>query len=1037
MLSKIIDYSIRFRRAIIVLIVLGIGWSVYSISHSPLDAIPDISDPQIIIYTKWQRSAQILESEITSPLVRSLLGTKGIRSIRGMSYLGYSFVYVIMENNANVEKMRHKVIERINSVRHKLPRDADIEVGPEASSMGWIYQYALVDKDKTYDLRELLTLQENQIKIALESIPGVAEVANIGGLTKQYQLKIYPSLLAETGISLKKLVSVLKSTSHEIGGRILEVTNRDYQIKGSININNIDQIESMVVGYSKKGNPVQIRDIGYIQVGYDLRRGIADLNGDGEVVGGIIIAQKGENVVDLVRQINRKLKEIKKNIPTGIEIVSTYDRSTLIHKTLSTFFKTLVYEFLVVIVVMALFISHYRVVIAPVLVLILGILFTAIPLYLLGQTINLFSLAGLFLAMGEMADATIVVVENSVSELEKRDRVSDKEKRDIILKTMLKMGKPLFFSLLIIMISFLPIFFLEAQEGRLFDPLVYSKTFAMTFSTLLTFIFLPGLTFILLRTKGYGQVKGFNNILMRSYSFLLKIVLRYKYHVIIINFIIFIISIPLFWSIEKTFMPTFEEGSILYMPTTLPGLPAKEAGWVLQQMDKKLKAFPEVKTVFGKLGRADTSTDPAPFTMIETTILLKAKSKWRSGMTMEKLIKEMDQKMKIPGFVNAWTQPIRGRIDMQTTGIQTPVGIKVIGENIEQIEVLGRKIETLLKDFTGTRSIISERISDGYFIDVQFDMDKLAHLGIPADEALLYVQFALGGENVAWIRHKRSLIPLNIQYAVDYINTIEKIGRLMVIAPNGDVALLSKLAILKVKKLPEMVRHEDGFLTGYIYINLENEVSPITYVEKAKELLSAKLGLPDGYRLEWSGQFEYQLRAERRLFIIIPLVLLSIFILLVFTFKSFVEALLIMLSIPFALVGGVWLQWFLGYPMTIAVWIGYIALYAVAVQTGIIMIIFLRQSFKQKSMEGQIGPKEIEMATIDGAVLRLRPKLITVCTTILSLFPILLSSGSGMEIMKPIATPMVGGMITSSIHVLFLTPCLFAISKEIMVKRTK
>ncbi len=1037
MLTKIIDYSIRFRRAIIFLIILGSGWSVYSISHSPLDAIPDISDPQIIIYSKWQRSAQLLESEITSPLVRSLLGTKGIRSIRGMSYLGYSFVYVIMENNVSLEKMRHHIIERINTVRNKLPGDADIEVGPEASSMGWIYQYALVNKDKNYDLRELLALQENQIKIALESVPGVAEVASIGGLTKQYQLKIYPSLLAETGISLKKLISVLKSTSHEIGGRILEVTNRDYQIKGSININNIDQIESMVVGYSKKGNPVQIRDIGYIQVGYDLRRGIADLNGDGEVVGGIVIAQKGENVIDLVSQINKKLKEIKKSIPTDIEIVSTYDRSTLIHKTLSTFFKTLAYELLVVIVVMALFIRHYRVVLAPVLVLVLGILFTAIPLYLLGQTINLFSLAGLFLAMGEMADATIVVVENSVSELEKRDRITDKEKREIILKTMLKMGKPLFFSLLIIMISFLPIFFLEAQEGRLFDPLVYSKTFAMTFSTLLTFIFLPGLIFVLLGAKGYRGTKGLNDILTRSYRSLLKIVLRYKYHVITINFIIFIVSIPLFWSIEKTFMPRFEEGSILYMPTTLPGMPAKEAGWVLQQMDKKLKAFPEVKRVFGKLGRADTSTDPAPFTMIETTILLKAKSKWRSGMTIKKLIKEMDHKMKIPGFVNAWTQPIKARIDMQTTGIQTPVGIKVIGENIEQIEILGRKVESLLKDLTGTRSIISERISEGYFIDVQFDTDKLAHLGIPSDEALLYVQFALGGDNVAWIRHKRSLIPLSVQYTVDYINTIEKIGRLMVIAPNGDAAPLSELATIKVKKLPEMLRHEDGFLTGYIYINLEDEVSPMTYVEQAKQLLSEKLELPDGYRLEWSGQFEYQLRAERRLYIIIPLVLLSIGILLVFTFKSFVEAILILLSIPFALVGGVWLQWALGYPMTIAVWIGYIALYAVAVQTGIIMIIFLRQSFNQKLMTGKMSPTDIETATIDGAVLRLRPKLITVCTTILSLFPILLSSGAGMEIMKPIAAPMVGGMITSSIHVLFLTPCLFAITKEIMAKRTK
>ncbi|KMP10738.1 hypothetical protein UZ36_06745 [Candidatus Nitromaritima sp. SCGC AAA799-C22] len=1032
MLTSIINYGVQYRRAVVFLIIGAAFLSIYAIKNSPLDAIPDISDPQIIIYSKWPQSSHLLEKEITRPLIRSLSGVKGVRTIRGMSYLGYSFVYVILESGADPESVKGETTERLNSIRPKLPANAQIEIGPLASSMGWIYQYALVDDDNSYDLRELRLIQEERIKFALETVEGVAEVATVGGLEKQYQLKVYPPLLAESGISLKKLVSAMKSTSDEAGGRVLEVNNRDYQIRGSASAESIDQVESMVIGYSRENKPVQVKDIGYIQVGYDLRRGITDLNGDGEVVGGIVVIEQDENVLRVMKRIRKKLDEIQKNLPAGINIVTAYDRSTLIRNAISTFFKTLAYEFAVVILVMVLFLKNHRTIVAPVLILLLGTLFTSIPLYAFHQTLNLFSIAGLFLAMGEMADATIVMVENCVSELAMKGNTNATLRRQVILKSVNRMARPLFFSLLIIIVSFLPVFFLGSMEGKLFDPLAYSKTFAMFLSTLLTFVFLPALILTMFGGKPTHPTGGSNGFLLKCYRPVLKAVLKFKFSFIFLNFLILILTVPVLLKFEKAFMPTLNEGSILYMPTTLPGLPGREAGWILQQIDKKLKKFPEVKTVFGKLGRADTATDPAPFTMIETTITLQPKSEWRSGMTIKRLIEEMNSEMKVPGFANAWTQPIRARVDMQTTGIQTQIGLKVKGDDLEKIEAIAKKIEALLTSFPNTQSVLAERISDGYFIDVEFNYDKLARRGIPIDEALLYVRYALSGENAAWIKQKDRLVPLSIQYAFDYIDTVEKIGNLLVVTPEDKIIPLSDVASVKVKRLPEMIRNEDGLLTGYIYMDIAGTEAG-AYVQRVDQFLSDNLTLPSGYLLEWTGQFRHERAARKKLLIIVPVTLLVIFGLLKFTFRSIIDSILIMFSIPYALVGGIWLQWFMGYPMTVAVWVGYIALYAVAVQTGIIMVIFLRQAMEEKLRQNQSNTaEEIEAALIEGSVLRLRPKLMTVCTTILSLMPVMLSSGSGLEIMKPIATPTVGGMITSTIYVLFLIPCLFAASLQLL-----
>ncbi|VAX18959.1 Cobalt-zinc-cadmium resistance protein CzcA; Cation efflux system protein CusA, partial [hydrothermal vent metagenome] len=706
MLPTIINGSIRYRKVIGALMALGMALSVYAIKNSPLDAIPDISDPQIIIYSKWSRSSQLLETKITRPLIRSLSGMKGVRTVRGMSYLGYSFVYVIMENDADKGMVKDGVNDRLNSIRPKLPPDAQIEIGPQASAMGWAYQYVLVDSDNSHDLREIHRIQQERVKTTLESVEGVAEVATVGGLTKQYQLKIYPPLLAQTGVSLKQLVSALKSIFDEVGGRLLEVNNRDYQIRGIAKAENIDQVESAVIGYSRDGSPVRIKDIGYIQVGYDLRRGIADFNGIGEVVGGIVIIEQDKNVLTVIKRVKEKLKGIEKTLPEGISIVTVYDRSPLINGAIFTFFKTLAYELAVVILVMALFLKTGRTVVAPALVLLFSVLFSFSLLYLFHQTLNLFSIAGLFLAMGEMADATIVMVENCASELAAKRPVSGAERRRIIIESVINMARPLFFSLLIIIVSFLPVFFLGAREGKLFDPLAYSKTFAMFVSTLLTFVFLPALILAIFGGKRPAPIAKANGFALKWYERSLGIVLKFKYLFLALNILILIATFPVMMSFGKTFMPELDEGSILYMPTTLPGLPAKEAGWILRRIDEKLKNFPEVEKVFGKLGRADSATDPAPFTMIESTITLRPKKEWRPGMTIKRLIREMDDEMKIPGFVNAWTQPIRARVDMQTTGVQTPVGLKVKGADLEEIETIAKKIETVLRQFPNTKSVI-------------------------------------------------------------------------------------------------------------------------------------------------------------------------------------------------------------------------------------------------------------------------------------------------------------------------------------------
>ncbi len=1025
-MTRIIRTLIRYRVFVWALVITGVIFSGYSLWTASLDAIPDISDPQIVVYAKWPRSPQLLETEVTEPLTRALLGSPGIQSIRGSSHMGYAFIYIILNDPKEREEVRRLVVDRINSIRSQLPADAVLTLGPNASSMGWIYQYAVIDREKTHDLRELRLINEGQIKPALQTVPGVAEVASVGGLEKQYQLKLFPPLLAKSGITLKELVGSLQNVFQEAGGRMIEVTNRDYQLRGVINSEDVQKLEFLVVGRTREGSPVYLKDVGYLQVGYDQRRSIVDLDGEGEVVGGIAIMEQDQNVLKVTRALNQKLGQIRAALPKGVELVVAYDRSAWIWATLKEFFKTLAIELAVLVGVTFLFLRNFRTSLGPIAILLLSTLFTALPLAGLHQTINLFSLAGLCIAIGEIADATIVIVENCTAELSQHHGLTLFEKEDVLVRSIVSVAKPLTFSLLIILASFLPVFFLEQREARLFDPLAYSKTFAMAFSTVLTLFVLPLIVMWIFKNHGVHARSFQESAPVRWYRNALRRVIQYRYAFTAAGLLTLVPAAFLLSRFPKDFMPDTDEGSILYMPTTLPGLPNREAGWIVEQMDKKLKSFPEVERVFGKIGRADTSTDPAPLTMIETTILLKPHSAWRQGMTKDRLVAEMDRALETIGYVNAWVQPIRARVMMQTTGIQTPVGIKVKGPEISQVESLSQQIEKLLREVPGTKSVIAERISEGYYVDVRYDLERMAKHGVTVDEAMMTVRYAIGGDNIVGVKQTDgTTVPLALQYSPEYTDTLQKLKTVPVVTGNGGSVRLEDIADVGVRKMPEMIRNDNGDLAGYVFIDLQG-VTASDYVERARQYLAHNLNLPSGYSVEWTGVHEYADAARARLRIIVPLTLLIIVGLLIVAFRSVSESLLIMLSVPFAMVGGVFLQRILGYSMTTAVMVGYISLFAVAVQTGVIMVVFIRHALEKRTDDQSY----IE-AVIDGSALRLRPKLMTVAAVILSLIPVLVSTGPGIEIMKPIAAPSIGGMVTSSLHVLFMTPCLFVIVEDI------
>ena len=856
MIASIIEGVLRWRLVVGLLLAVGIGLSLYAIRTAPLDAIPDISDPQIIVYAKWPRTPELLETEVTEPVIKSLAGSPDIQAIRATSHMGFSFIYVILRDESQRAQVRQLVVDRINAIRPQLPPDALVTLGPNASSMGWIYQYALVDKERTRDLRELRLLNENQIKPALQTVPGVAEVASVGGLEKQYQLKVFPPLLAATGISLRQLVTTLQGAFQEAGGRTIEVTNRDYQIRGVVNNDNIDSLELMIIGRAPDGKPVHLKDIGYIQVGYDQRRSIADLDGNGEVVGGIVVMEQRQNVLAVTDALVQKLAEITPSLPEGVEIVTTYDRSNLIWSTLEHYFATLISELIIVILVTALFLRNPRTVVAPVAVLLLGVLYTFMPLAAFNQTINLFSLAGLFIAIGEMVDATIVIVENCTAELAARPGASPAERRQIILRSIANVARPLFFSLLIILASFLPVFFLGEKEGRMFDPLAFSKTFAMAFSTVLTLVLLP-IIIVWVFKKGDVKPQGTRELaFVDLYRRGVRGAIRHRYAFLGVNVLLLIAAVVMANGFRKDFMPQMEEGSILYMPTTLPGVPAREAGWILQQIDKKLAAFPEVQRVFGKLGRADTATDSAPVSMIETTILLKPQAEWRPGMTKERLVAEMDAAMKIVGYVNMWVQPISARVVMQDTGISDACRHQDQGQRH--------------RDDRGHRAADRDRAPgvSGHPIG-----DRRAHI------VRLFHRCAIRSRSPGRrrnqcrrshadraLRHRRRQRGRNQGTQLNDARPVERavFARISRFAGEGSqhaggrgrrfLGHAGRDRRRTGRNLPEMIRNDNGTLAGYVYVYLTNDVSPTDYVADAQPFLAQTLDLPAGYSLEWTGR---------------------------------------------------------------------------------------------------------------------------------------------------------------------------------------
>lgn len=1016
---------LRHQAAVLALLAGAVLLSVFAAWRAPLDAIPDIADPQVVVYAKWPRSPQLLESEVTGPLVEALRGVHGVQAVRGTSHMGYSFIYLILRKARDRDDVARAVGERIATLRARLPDDATVTVTPNASGVGWIYQYALVDESGGRDLRELRLLNESTVRPALQAVDGIAEVATLGGLESQVQIRLYPPLLAARGLTLRDVMESVGDSLDETGGRTIDLTNREYQLRGRLDTGTIDDLERLVVGRDRIGRAVTVRELGYVQQGYDVRRGIADLDGTGEVVGGIVIMSPGRNVLGVTRLLTDRIRELHSTLPAGLKVVPTYDRSELIEQTLKGFSLTLLYELLVIVVVVLLFLRNLRAAVVPIAILILATAFTVLPLAAFGQTINLLSLAGLAIAMGEMVDATIVIVENSSAELQARGDVTPAERIDVIVRSMATVVRPLLFSLLIILASFVPIFFLGEREARLFDPLAFTKTAAMAFSTLLTVILLP---ILIVRTfRGAPQQKAAvrENRGAALYRTMLRQVLRYRYAMVGVGLMAMVPALLLLKGFRSDYMPELEEGSVLYMPTTLPGVPVREGAWVLQQMDQRLKAIPEVARVFGKMGRADTGTDPAPVTMIETTVLLHPQSTWRAGLTKDQLVAQMDAAVQITGFANSWSQPISTRVVMQDTGIQTPVGLKVKGPDLAVVEQLAEEAETVLRALPETASVVAERVSEGYFVDMQLDPERQAAENLTTQEVMTTWRQGVGGESFAHVRQAGQRIPVTVQYPPEYIDTLDKVRKAPVITADHRIVSLEAVAQVQVRKQPEMIRNDNGRLSAYVYIYVR-DATPADYIAKARPLLASGLQLPVGYELEWTGTGRYAEQARERLSIVVPLTILIIFALLWLAFRSFADTALVMLSIPVALVGGVYLQSLLEMPMTTAVIIGYVALFAVAIQTGIIMVVFIRQALAARTA----GQSYVD-AVIDGSVLRLRPKLMTVVATFLSLLPVMISKEQGMELMKPIATPTFGGMITSVFFVLLMIPCLFVIGDDL------
>jgi copper/silver efflux system protein len=1037
MISRVIDWCADNRFLVFTAVILVVAGGLWSIQHVPLDALPDISDVQVIVHTPWPgQPPNVIEDQVTYPIVTSLLAAPRVKAVRAQTMLGDSYVYVVFQDGTDLYWARSRVLEYLQQIQGRLPTEAKPVLGPDATGAGWVFEYALVDHSQKHNLAELRSIQDWQLRYQLATVPGVAEVATIGGFVRQYQVKLDPNKLLAYEIPLSAVIDRVRASTNEVGGRVLEMGGARYMIRGLGYIRSLSDLENVSVT-AKNGTPVFLRDLGAVSFGPDIREGAAEWQGEGETVGGIIVMRHGENALNVINGVKKKIAEIAPTLPAGVEIKTGYDRSGLIDSSIHTLKRDLLAEAIIVSLVTLVFLFHFRSALIPILTLPIVLIATFLPMYYLNVSSNIMSLGGFALAIGVLIDAAIVMVENGYRHLaEHEGEVSDTERRKILIGSAKQVGPALFFSLLIIVVSFLPVFLLEAQEGRMFRPLAWTKTLAVAFSSILAVTLVPILMLMLirgrLRAESENPVSRFTQAI---YLPVIRFSLRHRTLVIVLNAIFLLVTIPLGLTLGSQFMPALFEGSALYMPTALPGIGITQATQLLQEQDRVLRSFPEVESVFGTVGRSDSSTDNAPLDMYDTTLMLKPREQWRAGMTYEKLIGEMDAKLQFPGLSNTWTMPVENRLDMQLTGIKTPIGLKIQGKTFDGIQAAGAQMEQLLSRLPNVRSVFAEKVSQGFYLNVEVDRPEAARYGLTVEDVQRAVSSGIGGQNIAENIEGRERYPISVRYERDFRDNIQELGRVLVATPTGAQIPLAQVAKLSFSRGPAMIRDEDGALTGYVYVDLTTR-NYGGFVNKANEEFRSKLKLPAGYTYQWSGQYEFELRARERLKLILPVVFFLIFVLLYMVFHSLTEAMVLILPTIYAISGGLMLQWLLGYNFSVAVWVGYIALFGIAVETGVVMVVYLNAALDKRLAAGEdITAEEIERATIEGAVQRLRPKLMTVIAVLASLVPILFETGVGSDVMKPIAAPIVGGMITSTIHVLILVPVFFLVMKERELRR--
>jgi Cu(I)/Ag(I) efflux system membrane protein CusA/SilA len=1043
-IARIIEYSARNKFVVILFVSAAIAWGIWAMKNTPLDAIPDLSDTQVIIYTEWLgRSPDLIEDQITYPISSTLLAAPKVQAVRGFSFFGSSFIYVIFEEGTDIYWARSRILEYLQAVKNKLPADVNPVLGPDATSLGWGFSYAVVDETGQHDLAQLRTIQDYNIKLALESVPGVSQVASIGGFVKQYQVTVDPNRLAAFNIPITKVMEAIRKSNRDVEGRVLELSGVEYMVRGRGYIQTTKDLEDIPVGGGSGGAPVFLRDVARVQIGPEIRRGLADLDGRGEVAGGIVVVRFGENVLNVIDRVKERLKrDVEPSLPQGVKIVTTYDRSDLIHRAIDTLKDEILKLALAVSVVCIVFLFHLPSALVIICTLPVAIIISFICMFYLGVTSNIMSLSGIAIAIGAMVDASIIMVENAHKKLEEWEAAGEPGSRiEVIIEAAKEVGPSLFFSLLVITVGFLPVFTLQAQAGRLFKPLAYTKTFAMLFSSVLAVTLTPMLMTLFIRGKIRSEEKNpVSMILRRIYEPVAHFALRFKKTVIVAALIIMAVTVYPFMKLGTEFMPPLYEGTLFYMPVTVPAASISEASKLLQLQDKLLMQIPEVAQVFGKAGRAETATDPAPLEMFETVINLKPESQWRPGMTVEKLKNEMNDALTIPGVANSFTMPIKARIDMLATGIRTPVGIKIMGPKIEELEKIGLQLENAVKDVPGTRSVYAERVTTGYFLDFNINRQEAARYGLTVDDVQEVIQSAVGGMNLTTTIEGRGRYPVNVRYPREMRNDVESLKRVLVpvmslssqaaasmaaVKPMMQVPL-GQLAEIKFVKGPTAIKSEEGLLVSYVFIDFSGR-DVGGYVDEAKSKV-ASLKIPEGYRLQWSGEYEYLITTHERLKIVIPLTLLIIFVLIFFNTKSTTKTLIVLLAVPFSLVGSFWFLYLLNYNMSIAVWVGIIALAGLDAETGVIMLLYLDLAHEQWKKEGRMRTlTDLEESIMHGAVKRIRPKIMTVSVILAGLIPIMFSHGTGADIMKRIAAPMIGGVVTSTILELIIYPAIYMI----------